>query len=162
MLGANLMKQITIIGSSEQISPKISRMAQELGRYIASRGAILITGGRDGVMEAASKWAKEGGGLIIGIVPGYRKDANPYVDVVTVIGTRDARNVINVRSGDVVMPVSGAAGTLSEIGLALKAGKKMIAVRSLGEVAEKMAGETIEGGKVLSAEEAIELAFIGS
>jgi len=159
------MRQITIIGSSGSISPKISKMAQELGRCIASRGAILITGGRDGVMEAASKGAKERGGLTVGIVPGSKQDANPYVDVVVVTGMGDARNVINVRSGDVVIAVSGAAGTLSEIALALKAGKKVIAIRSSGGVAEKMAGETIENGKVLSAdsvEEAIEQAFSDS
>jgi uncharacterized protein (TIGR00725 family) len=156
------MKQITVIGSGGDISSKIYGIAEELGRSIAKSGAILITGGRGGVMEAASKGAKEENGMTVGILPGPREDANPYLDVVIETGMGDGRNVINVKSADVVIVVHGGSGTLSEIGLALKAGKRIIAIKSSGGVAEKMAGEIIDGGEVLSAEsvqEAIKLAF---
>ena len=155
------MKQVAVIGSDGQIPSRVYRMAEELGRAIASMGAILITGGRGGVMEAACKGAKEKGGLTVGILPGSENDVNPYVDVVIVTNLGDARNVINVRSANAVIVVHGGAGTLSEVGLALKAGKKVIAIRSSGGIAEKMAGVVIDGKKVVSAdsvEEAIELA----
>ncbi len=112
-------------------------------------------------MEAACKGAKKNGGLTVGILPGLEKEANPYVDIRIVTNMGDGRNVINVRSADVVIAVHGGAGTLSEVGLALKAGKKVIAIRSSGGVAEKMAGSVIDGKKVESAnsvEEAITMA----
>jgi len=137
-------------------------MAEELGRAIASRGAVLITGGRGGIMEAVCKGAKEKKGLTVGILPGSERDANPYVDVMIVTGMGDARNAINVLSADAVIAIHGGAGTLSEVGLALKAGKKVIAIRTSGGIAEKMAGAVIDGREVLSTdsvEEAVELAF---
>ena len=156
------MRQITVIGSSGRIPPRIHKMAEELGRAIASRGAVLITGGRGGIMEAVCKGAKEKKGLTVGILPGSERDANPYVDVMIVTGMGDARNAINVLSADAVIAIHGGAGTLSEVGLALKAGKKVIAIRTSGGIAEKMAGAVIDGREVLSTdsvEEAVELAF---
>ncbi len=156
------MRQITVIGSGGEVPSSVCEMAEELGRAIASRGVVLITGGRGGVMEAVCKGAKERNGLTVGILPGSGRDANRYVDVVIVTGMGDGRNVINVLSGDVVIAVHGGAGTLSEIGLALKAGKRVIALRPSGGVAEKMAGAVIDGGRVESADsvgEAVELAF---
>ena len=158
------MRQITVIGSGEEISPGVYEMAEELGRAIGKRGAVLITGGRGGVMEAACRGAKGMNGLTVGILPGDGSDANPYVDLVIATGMGDGRNVINVKSADAVIAVHGGAGTLSEMGLALKAGKRVIALKPSGGVAEKMAGATIDGGKILSAgsvREAVELAFEG-
>ena len=154
------MRQITVIGSGGEIPPDTYKMAEELGREIAGHGAVLITGGRGGVMEATCKGAKEKNGLTVGILPGDESDANPYVDITIVTGMGDGRNVINVRSGDAVIAVHGGAGTLSEIGLALKAGKRVIALKPSGGVAERMAGTVIDGRKIMSAgsvEEAVEL-----
>ena len=156
------MKQITVIGSGGNIPSRVYEMAEELGRAVASGGAVLITGGRGGVMEAVCKGAKECKGLTVGILPGSEEDANPYLDILVVTGMGDARNAINVKSANVVIAVHGGAGTLSEIGLALKAGKKVIALRSSGGIAEKMAGAVIDGETILSADsvtEAVELAF---
>jgi uncharacterized protein (TIGR00725 family) len=156
------MRQITVIGSGGRIPPDVYQMAEELGRAIAGRGAILITGGRGGVMEAACKGAKMGRGLTVGILPGSEKDANQYVDVMVMTGMGDGRNVINVLSADAVIVVHGGAGTLSEVGLALKAGKKVIAIKTSGGVAGMMAGAVVDGGEVLSAssvKDAVELAF---
>ena len=155
------MRQIAVIGSDGRIPPEIYKTAEEVGHAIADVGATLITGGRGGVMEAACKGAKENGGLTVGILPGSEKDANPYIDVAIVTNMGDGRNVINVKSSDAVIVVHGGAGTLSEIGLALKAGKKVIAIKSSGGVAKKMAGAVIDGKKVASVDtvrEAIKLA----
>ena len=111
--------QISVIGSSEA-SPEAVRLAEEVGRELAKRGAILVTGGLTGVMEAACKGAKEAGGTTVGILPGYDpKEANQYVDIPVCTGIGYARNVIVVRSGRAAIAISGAFGTLSEIGHAL-------------------------------------------
>jgi uncharacterized protein (TIGR00725 family) len=78
-------------------------------------------------MEAACRGAKEAGGLTVGILPGSdRSEANPYVDVVLPTGLGEARNALVVGAADVVIAVGGGYGTLSEIALALKAGKRVI------------------------------------
>jgi uncharacterized protein (TIGR00725 family) len=121
-------KIIGIIGAGS-CDEKISRIAEEMGRRVAESGAALVCGGLGGVMEAASKGAKESGGLTIGILPGFNKDeANPYIDIPIVTGLSHARNVIVVRSADVVIAISGGYGTLSEIALALKMGKPVIGI----------------------------------
>ena len=78
-------------------------------------------------MEAACRGAKQAGGLTVGILPGSdRSDANPYVDVALPTGLGEARNALVVRAADAVIAIGGGYGTLSEIALALKAGKPVI------------------------------------
>lgn len=124
--------------------------AWELGRLIAERGWVLLTGGRDaGVMAAASAGAKTVGGLVIGILPGANDaGASPDLDVAIVTGMGDARNVINVLSSDVVIACPGGAGTLSEIALALKNGKRVIL---LGQEADASLSPYAASGQLTSA-----------
>jgi len=78
-------------------------------------------------MEAACRGAKEADGLTVGILPGPdRSDANPFVDIVLPTGLGEARNALVVGAADVVIAIGGGYGTLSEIALALKAGKRVI------------------------------------
>jgi len=102
--------------------------ARELGRLIAGRGWVLLNGGRaQGVMGASAQGAREAGGMVVGVLPGWdASDAAKDLDVAIVTGMGDARNVINVLSSDVVIACSGGAGTLSEVALALKNGKPVI------------------------------------
>ena len=80
-------------------------------------------------MEAACRGARSGGGATIGILPGLdRADANPYVDVAIPTGLGEARNALVVRAADAVIALGGGYGTLSEIALALKAGKRVVGV----------------------------------
>ena len=105
--------------------------AEELGRRLAAAGAVVVCGGLGGVMEAACRGAKEGGGTTVGILPGTdRRDANPYVDVAIPTGMGEARNALVVRTSDSMVAVGGEFGTLSEIALALKAGRPVIALGS--------------------------------
>ena len=111
--------QISVIGSGEA-TPETMRLAEEVGRELGKRGITVVTGGLAGVMEAASKGAKEAGGTTIGILPGSDPaEANAYVDIPICTGIGYARNVIVVRSGRAVIAVAGAFGTLSEIAHAL-------------------------------------------
>ena len=112
-----------VIGPGDE--PSVA--AAEVGRLVAERGAVLVCGGRGGAMEAACRGAKEAGGLTVGILPGAdRSAANPFVDVVLPTGLGEARNALVVRAADVLIAVGGGYGTLSEIALALKAGKRVI------------------------------------
>ena len=98
-----------------------------MGRELAARGALLVTGGLGGVMEAACAGAKEGGGTTVGLLAGRdRSDANPYVDVAIPTGLGQARNAIVVRAADAVVAIGGGYGTLSEIALALRRDKRVV------------------------------------
>ena len=117
---------VSVIGGSS-CSPAEYEQAREVGRLIAKEGAILVCGGLGGIMEAAARGAKEAGGTTLGILPGHdRTAANPYLDYVVTTGLGHARNLAVVSTGDVVIAVSGAYGTLSEIGLAGVLGKPVI------------------------------------
>ena len=121
---------IGVIGGSE-ISPPIAQLAEDVGREIARRGAVLVCGGLGGVMEAACKGASEEGGLTIGILPGdNRRTANPYVKIPIVTGIGYARNVTVVKSSQAVIAIDGSYGTLTEIGHALQSGIPVIGLRT--------------------------------
>lgn len=101
--------------------------ARRVGRLLAEAGAVLLCGGLGGVMEAACRGAREGGGLTVGLLPGTEAGAaNPYVDLPICTGLGQARNVVLVLSADAVIAIAGEAGTLSEIALALKSGRPVI------------------------------------
>ena len=121
---------VAVIGDS-RCSADTAALAEAVGRELALRGAVLVCGGRGGVMEAACKGAKSAGGLTIGILPGAsRMEANPYVDVPIATGMGEARNVVIVRSAQAVIAISGEYGTLSEIGHALKQGVPVVGMRT--------------------------------
>lgn len=109
--------------------------AYRLGLLIGSLGYVLLTGGRgEGVMDAASRGAKESGGLVVGILPGANTDqCSQYVDIAIPSGMGSARNNINILASDIVVAVGMGAGTASEISLALKASKKVVLVDSSPE-----------------------------
>jgi uncharacterized protein (TIGR00725 family) len=112
---------ISVIGG-EACGPEALRTAESVGREIARRGATLICGGRGGVMEAACRGAREGGGHTIGILPGRSHEDSPpnaHVEFPIFTGMGFARNVMVVLSGDAVIAIDGSYGTLSEISYAL-------------------------------------------
>jgi uncharacterized protein (TIGR00725 family) len=143
--------QISVIGSGAEHEER----AEEVGRLLAERGAVVVTGGRGGVMAAASRGAKSAGGTTIGVVPGEtRAEANEWADHVVVTGIGHARNLAVVASGDAVIAVGGRYGTLAEIGLALTLGRRVVVLEP---------GWEIEGTvRANSPAEAVELALAGA
>ena len=106
-------------------------LAAEVGAELARKGAVIVCGGLGGVMEAACRGARAEGGTTIGILPGLdRSAANPHVEVAIPTGLGEARNALVVRAADVLIAVGGAYGTLSEIALALKAGKRVVGLKT--------------------------------
>jgi len=117
---------IAVIGGSAPTAEEAAA-AEAVGRALAAGGAILICGGRGGVMEAACRGAKSASGLTIGILPGTdRSEANSYVDIPIVTGIGEARNAIITRTAQVVVAIGGSYGTLSEIGFALGFGVPVV------------------------------------
>jgi uncharacterized protein (TIGR00725 family) len=128
---------VAVIGGANP-APEEAAAAEAVGRALAEAGAILVCGGRGGVMEAACRGAKAAGGLTIGILPGpHRGEANPYVDIPIVTGIGVARNAIIARTAHAAVAVGGSYGTLSEIAFALGFG---VPVVGLGTWEIKRAG----------------------
>ena len=102
-------------------------LAEAIGGLLAERGAVLVTGGLGGVMAAASRGARAGGALTVGILPGgERAEANEWLSVAIPTGLGELRNGLIVRAADALIAVGGAYGTLSEVALALKTGVPVI------------------------------------
>jgi uncharacterized protein (TIGR00725 family) len=121
---------VAVVGPGEAEPDEIAA-AERVGAELARRQAVVVCGGLGGVMAAACRGAKEAGGTTVGILPGLdRGAANRFVDVVLPTGLGEARNALVVRAADVLIAIGGAYGTLSEIALALKGGKRVIGLRS--------------------------------
>ena len=120
---------IGVIGAGS-CSSSVAALAFEVGREIARRKGVLVCGGLGGVMAAAARGAKEGNGCTVGILPGPDiGKANPYIDFPIATNMGHARNAIIVNTAQVLIAVAGSYGTLSEMALALKAGKGVIALK---------------------------------
>lgn len=105
--------------------------AEAVGRLIGQNGFLLVCGGLGGVMEAAARGAKQAGGTTVGVLPqAERTGANPYIDIPIATGFGEGRNIIIIRTADVLVAVSGEYGTLSEIAFALRMGKPVIGLNT--------------------------------
>jgi len=123
-------KIIGVIGAGTA-EEDILGMAEETGRLIAEHGYLFICGGMGGVMEASAKGAREAGGTTIGILPQPdRHTANPYIDIPIATSFGEGRNIIIVRTADILIAVGGEYGTLSEIAFALKMDKPVIGLHT--------------------------------
>jgi len=119
---------VGVVGPSRPTSAQAA-VAEQVGELIAEAGAVLVTGGLGGVMEAASRGARQRGGLTVGLLPGLsRAEANEHVVVAIPTGVGEMRNALVVRSCDAVVCVGGSWGTLSEVALATRAGVPLVAV----------------------------------
>jgi uncharacterized protein (TIGR00725 family) len=95
--------------------------AEEVGRLLAERGAVVVCGGYGGVMEAAARGARLAGGTVVGILSGDDPaGANPHLDIVVSTGIGQARNTVIALSCDALIAVGGSWGTLSEVAHAIR------------------------------------------
>ncbi len=105
--------------------------ARAVGAGLASAGAVVVCGGLGGVMEAVAEGAAERGGQCVGLLPGReRTEGNRSLSLALATGLGEARNWLVVCASDVVIALGGGYGTLSEIALALRAGKHVIGLRT--------------------------------
>lgn len=117
---------VGVCGSGDA-SPQLARDAEAVGRGLAEAGAVVVCGGLGGVMEAACRGARSGGGLTLGLLPGESRAAgNAWLSVAVATGLGELRNGLVVRASDAVIAIGGGPGTLSEIALALKSGRPVV------------------------------------
>lgn len=133
-------------GPTDPVPEATLTAAYEVGRAIASHGAVLVSGGTTGVMEAASRGAREEGGLTIGVLPGTERGAaNRYVDIALPTGLGTARNLIYTRGCDAVVMVGGGVGTLNEVTIAYAAHRNVVVLEGTGGWADRLRGALVEG-----------------
>ena len=124
--------QIGVIGDSS-CSTDEQQLAYEVGKAIATNNAILICGGRGGVMEGASRGCKDNNGLIVGILPDFDEkssEANPFLDISIPTNTGWTRNSFVAMSCDGLIVIGGKAGTLSEIAYGWMYNKPIISLNN--------------------------------
>jgi uncharacterized protein (TIGR00725 family) len=128
-IGLKGKRIISVIGTSTA-SPELYELARETGRLLAERGCIVVCGGRGGVMEGVCRGAGEAGGISVGLLPDALSEANPYVTIPLVTGLGEVRNVAVVSAGQAVISIGGAYGTLSELGFAMRQGKRVVGLNT--------------------------------
>jgi uncharacterized protein (TIGR00725 family) len=134
--------QIAVLGSSKEIcTKKAYELAEQVGEEVAKLGAITVTGGGHGVMEAAMKGAKKNDGLTLGILPWEKMEHyNRYCDVIVATGIGFSRDAINLNSCDGAIIVGGGAGTLNEATYAYIEDIPIVALTSSGGMASSLTG----------------------
>lgn len=126
-------RAIAIIGQSAPETGPAAADAEACGRLLARQGVTVVTGGLGGVMAAASRGAREEGGLVIAVLPGIERDAvRAAADAVVCTGSGEGRNLAVVASGDGAIAIGGGWGTLSEIGLARRIGRPVVMLGTWG------------------------------
>ena len=143
-----MRKKIVGVIGGHSCTKEVGQIAQELGKKLAKVANIMVCGGLSGTMKAVCRGFKAGKGLTIGIITSYNKnDANEFVDIVIPTGLGIARNVLVVKTADVVVALPGEAGTLSEVAYCLQFGIPVISLKSWdipGVIKVKTAEEAVE------------------
>ena len=135
-----------MIGSAEDHCTEEARtLAYEVGAEAARRGAVVLTGGLGGVMEAACRGAKDNSGITVGIIPQDEvRYANRYCDVVIATGLGWARDFVTAHSADAVVIVGGGAGALIEACAAYLKAKPIVGVEGSGGTADRIRGTFLD------------------
>jgi len=145
-------------GSDDHLSRYALETAENVGRFIARRGGVVVCGGRGGIMRAVCKGAKEENGITVGI-------ANEFVDIPIVTGLGHRRNFLVVDAADAVIAIGGRWGTLNEISFSMVFEKPLILIKGTGGCVDEIVnGHIMQDIEftyhiVNSAEDAVEKAF---
>jgi uncharacterized protein (TIGR00725 family) len=148
------MPYVAVSGPGEDATATDVEVAREVGRLLAERGAIVLTGGLGGVMRAAVEGADAAGGITVALLPGTDRSVGAST-VVLPTGLGELRNGLLVRCADAVIAIGGSWGTLSEIALARRTQVPVVAI----------GGWSVDGADVptaASAAEAVAAALTGS
>lgn len=163
-----MKKVISICGSDvddNDLSHHAIDIAEQVGRLIARKGAVLVCGGQGGVMKAACKGAKEENGITVGILPYSKNDANDCIDIAIPTNIGNVRNYLVANSGDAVIAIGGRWGTLNEISYCMITEKPLILIKGTGGCVDQIINgnlmQDIESHYYIvnTAEEAVNKAF---
>jgi uncharacterized protein (TIGR00725 family) len=125
--------QIGIIGDSK-IRNKIQYdICYDIGKEVAQANAILICGGRGGIMAAACKGVYDAGGISVGILPSNESDpeVNEYLTIRIPTFLHWARNILVPLASDGIIACGGGAGTLSELAFTWMHKKPLVCISSI-------------------------------
>jgi uncharacterized protein (TIGR00725 family) len=151
--------RIGVIGGRDA-EPALLTAAEDVGRALGERGAVLVCGGMGGIMEAAARGCVQAGGITVGILPTESAaDANAYVTIPVVTGMNEGRNIIVVRTSDAVIAIGGSYGTLSEIALALRLNVPIFGLHTWGLRQPGSAADELRLHRVSTPQEAVERAW---
>jgi uncharacterized protein (TIGR00725 family) len=142
----NLKIKVGVMGSAggELLEGDLEKCV-ELGRAIADAGCAIVTGGCPGLPHAAVVGCKERGGLTVGVSPALSLDEHvnvygsptDHIDVMIYTGSGlMGREVIGVRSCDIVIIVGGRSGTLGEFAIAYDEGRPIGVLTGTGGIAD--------------------------
>jgi uncharacterized protein (TIGR00725 family) len=141
---------IGVMGSAQETLAEVDRahlavVAESLGRAIVDQDCILITGETTGLPELVAQAVRKHGGFTVGISPAHSSEEQQEryglpqqgSDVVIYTGFGyKGRNVINIRSSDIVVILRGSIGTLNEFTIAYDEGKIIGILEGTGGVAD--------------------------
>lgn len=140
--------RIGVMGAArEPADPVVAALCRRLGRMVAERGACLLTGASTGFPHESVLGAKELEGHVVGISPGatlrehMEAFGSPYreydVLIFTGLGLM-GRELINIRSSDIVVLIGGRSGTLGEFAIAYEEGKLVGVLTGTGGITEAL------------------------
>jgi uncharacterized protein (TIGR00725 family) len=144
------MNKIGIIGPNNKMcSKELYDFGVQLGQHIATKNRAIVCGGLGGFMEAVCKGVKQSqetfNGQTVGILPDEKSEAaNSFIDIAILTGTGIARNIIIVRTADIIIAAGGGAGTLSEIAFAWQLEKKVLCVTLFDGWAKELGGRNLD------------------
>jgi uncharacterized protein (TIGR00725 family) len=152
-------------GSDKNLTSNGVSLAERVGEEIAIRKAVVLTGGKGGVMKAACKGAKRKEGLTIGILPSSKEEANEFIDVALPTNMGYGRNRLVISMADAIIAIAGRWGTLNEISEACIQQKPLVLLSGSGGIVDKFVDgkfptqEDMFIRLALSAEDAVNMAF---
>ena len=147
---------VAIIGPGQRAAPDEVALAIEVGRLVAQRGWIVVTGGLGGVMAGAARGCEEVGGVSLGLLPGEdRSGANPHLQVTIPTGLGEMRNALLVRTADAIIAIGRSWGTVSEVALACRTGVPVVVIDAPTLFDEVSRGEDVAPRHAADAAEAV-------
>lgn len=152
--------QIGVIGSADPkeykgrggASKKVNRLAEEIGLLLGKARAVVITGGKGGIMESTAKGVKQAGGITLGVIKGEKRlTSNRFTDIEIVTGMAfdGLDELLLVLACDALIVLGGGAGTLQEIAIAYRNRKPLVVLENTKGWSQKLCGKYLDERKVV-------------
>jgi uncharacterized protein (TIGR00725 family) len=140
--------RIGVMGSAgEPADSTVAALCRRLGQTVAERGVCLLTGACPGLPHESVLGAREMGGHVVGISPAatlrehVETFGSPYreydVLIFTGLGLM-GRELVNIRSSDIVVVIGGRSGTLGEFAIAYEEGKLIGVLTGTGGITDAL------------------------
>ncbi len=157
--------RIGVIGYSGNVNEEpvksLKNICEEVGKSIAKNGYVLVSGGRDGIMELVSKAAKQEGGQVIGVLPGLESGNDHLTFALNTGMDFSMRSILMMYNVDVVISIGGKSGTALELFAAYSRSIPIFLLRGSGGWTDRITKVLLEG-KYLDERKSVELKSVWS